>query len=131
MHRFTKLALTSAIVLATGATPFQGPRPTLTASDVVVTEGETAYIVLTLSEPVDEYVVLFYETSGRSADAGVDFIQGSGPVFFEPGVTQQIIPVPTLDDLQAEKDEIFTVRLDVKTVRTPGGPIRVTIVDND
>jgi hypothetical protein len=134
MNKFARLALSLSALLAatTAATRFSlagGPRPTITAEDVTVLEGQFAQIVLTLSAPNADYVIAQYHTAGRSAKADVDFGSGSGPVIFNPGETSKTILVPAYEDFDAEGDEIFVVHLKGSGANTPGGPIKVTIVN--
>ena len=121
-----------AALVAGGAMPHAAaPKPKVTASDVTVVEGGIAVVVLTLSEPVSGFVVLEYKTASRSAKGDLDYFEGSGPVIFFPGMTEGVIQVPTIDDSDVEGDEVFTVRLHSSQATTPGGPVRITIVDND
>ncbi len=98
----------------------QGP----TDSGYVMRYATASHAVFTvsLSSPSDVPVTVDYVTSPGTADSGVDFKPISGTLTFDPGVTTRSIVVPTIDDLDSEGDETFTVTLSNPT----GG---ATIVD--
>ncbi len=68
-------------------------------------------IPVTLSEPSSEVVTLDYTSNSGSASAGSDYTHVSGSFTFAPGVTEQIIEIPVLQDADVEGPENFTLVL--------------------
>ena len=108
--------------------------PKFSVHDVSVNEAErTALITVTLSEasPLSASVGIHTRALG-SAMAGSDFYGFTRRLDFAPGVTSRTLNVSILDDLLAESDESFGLRL----YNASGGEIEddlatVTIVDDD
>jgi hypothetical protein len=104
--------------LATSATITVGtPSPTLTISDVTLTEGNSgsanATFTVTIS-PVNasQSVTVGYATADGSATiAGNDYLAASGTVTFAPLVATQTLTVPILGDTAVEATETFVVNL--------------------
>lgn len=95
-------------------TPFT--TPTLTISDVTVTEGSgagQAVFDVTLSEFFGQVVKVDYATANGSATSGSDYTATSGTLTFDPanGITTQQISVPISGDCLIEGSETFTVSL--------------------
>ena len=94
-----------------------------------------AVFTVSLSGPSDVPVTVEYFTSAGTADSGIDFKPISGTLTFDPGVTTRSIIVPTIDDLESENDETFTVIISNPSgdVTFPGGQEQLqgtaTIID--
>jgi chitinase len=110
--------------------------PTLSASDVTVTEGDSgtspATFTVRLSAASTTPVTVSYATADGTALAGSDYVATSGTLTFAPGVTSQSVTVPIIGDRVAEPTETFrlvfsnSVGATLSTVQATG-----TILDND
>ena len=91
------------------------PLPTLSIDDVTVTEGDTgnveATFTVTLSEAADAAVTVDYATADDTATVGQDYVENTGTLTFEAGVTTQTITVEVIGDTDVEPDETFFVNL--------------------
>lgn len=115
--------------------------PTLTITDVSVTEGSSAQpsyaiFVVTPSVPSGKQIFASYGTLVGSAASGVDFTGTSGSIAFSPDSTTGQISVEIKPDYKDEIDETFTLRLDgLINASLLGGAssttATATIVDND
>jgi hypothetical protein len=91
--------------------------PDVSATDALVTEGQTAVFVVHLAHASSLPIAISYATSGNTAtggwpgDGSVDFYHSSGTLEFAAGDTEENIPVQTLLDFDAEADEQFSVEL--------------------
>jgi hypothetical protein len=96
--------------------------PSLSISDVTVTEGNTgtvsAVFTVNLSAASDRTVTVTYSTSADTATAGSDYTATSGTLTFDPGVTSQTVAVVVNGDRVGETDESFFVNLDNPTNAT-------------
>jgi hypothetical protein len=97
------------------------PPPSLSISDVTVSEGNTgtvnAVFTVSLSAPWNQTVTVHYSTADSTATtAGNDYQAKSGTLTFAPGVTSQTVTVVVNGDRLAEADESFFVNLDSPTV---------------
>ncbi len=108
--------------------------PVLSVADATVTEGDTAQVTLSLSRPVQKYIIAWWSVTDGTAGRG----DHSGPsarqfVLFEPGETEKTIRIGTADDALAEASETFTVTLHdpVQAVLGEASSATVTILDND
>ena len=61
--------------------------------------------------PSQRTITVDYVVIEDTTREGADITEFSGTLNFAPGVTEAIIQVPVLQDLVAEADETFTVRL--------------------
>ncbi len=99
--------------------------PTLSISDVTVTEGHTgttdAVFNLTLSAASGQTVTVSFATADNTATAGSDYQATAGSVTFNPGETSKPITVLVIGDTVGEADETFFVNL--------SNPINATISD--
>jgi uncharacterized delta-60 repeat protein len=90
------------------------PPPTVSISDVVLTEGnggtKTATFTLTLSADSSLFITVNYETANNTATASSDYQARTGSVTFL-GTTTGTISVFVLGDAIAEPDESFFVNL--------------------
>ena len=89
--------------------------PSVSISDVQVTEGDSGLVVaqfdVTLSEPSDSQVHVLHETQSGSATSGVDFAPVNSALTFFPGETEKTINVFVHGDQLDENDEHFEVLL--------------------
>ncbi|MDJ0732670.1 MAG: glycoside hydrolase family 9 protein [Nostocaceae cyanobacterium] len=89
--------------------------PTVSISDIAVTEGDTGVATATfevqLSEASDETVTVEYATADDTAMAGDDYTVTAGTITFAPSETSQTINVEITGDTSIENDETFTVNL--------------------
>jgi uncharacterized repeat protein (TIGR01451 family) len=87
--------------------------PTISITDVVVTEGDTAPVdavfKVRLSGPSGKIVTVKYATAPGTAHENIDYVASSGTVTFPPGIVEQPIVVSVLPDLLDEFDETFYV----------------------
>jgi subtilisin-like proprotein convertase family protein/streptogramin lyase len=95
------------------------------------TELEAVFTV-SLSTTSSLPVSVDFATSNFTAEAGSDYTTTNGSLTFAPGVTKTTVLVPTLDDLEPETTETFTVSLE----NAMGGVIShgegvATIMDDD
>ncbi|MEH1938900.1 MAG: Calx-beta domain-containing protein [Nostoc sp.] len=92
-------------------------QPTISISDVSVTEGNTgtttnANFTISLSNPSYQQVTVNYNTSDSTAQAAdSDYNSASGTIIFAPGETSKVISIGVIGDNQTETDETFAVNL--------------------
>ena len=108
-----------------------------------VGEGESAAIVIVLSQPVARPVTVLWATAEDSgsgaAVAGSDYVaQTATELTFAAGQTERTVAVATLDDPVVEGDETFSVRLSAPdglpagvTLDAAASSARVVIEDDD
>ncbi len=113
-----------------------GPVPSLTISDVSVTEGNagsvTATLTVSLSAASTQAISVNYATANGTATAGSDYTGGSGTLTFAPGQTSQPINLSVTGDTLDEANETFTVNLSAPSNATIlDGQGVVTILDDD
>ena len=131
--------------LAVGTIVHTLPAPTVSVSDVVVTEGTgrrltRAEAVVTLSNPSTLPVGVYYQTEAVTA-AGTgrsrDYISVRNALRIKPGVTTAVIPLAIVADASPEGDEVFNVALtrgvnaSVASADPAGLFSRVVIRDDD
>ena len=89
--------------------------PSLSISDVTVTEGNAGTINATfevkLSEPSTEPVTVTFSTANRTATAGSDYVDVSGSLTFDPGETTKTITVVVNANDLLELDKTFLVNI--------------------
>ncbi len=79
-------------------------------STLSVNEGDTATVVLTLSEPYEKDITIYYDlTHGTAGSSDVATLSGS--VTFEAGQTEKTISIPTIEDSVVELNEVFAVEI--------------------
>ena len=110
--------------------------PTLTISDVTVTEGDTgstnAVFTVTLSGATALPATVAFTTANGTATAGTDYTTTAATLTFAVGTTSQQITVPVLGDTLNEPTETFFVNLGTTTNATVAdGQGLGTILDND
>ena len=91
--------------------------PTVSVANVIVTEGESATIMITMSEISSLPVTVWYRTAGRTATALLDFTPVSSKVTIPAGATTASVTLLTLQDTLDERNEAFTFLF--KTVNSP------------
>jgi hypothetical protein len=91
------------------------PPPSVSVSDVVVAEGQSATtsanFTVSLSRVPTQQVSVTFATANGTATAGADYTAVSIPVVFDPGVASQVVTVPVTGDTTFEPDETFVVNL--------------------
>jgi hypothetical protein len=112
---------TNNATVLTNAGDWVLPPPSLSISDVTVSEGNTgtvnAVFTVSLSAAWNQTVTVHYSTADNTATtAGNDYQTKSGTLIFAPGVTTQTITVVVNGDRIGEADESFFVNLDSPTV---------------
>ncbi len=109
----------------TPGTPPPPPLPTLSISDVTLTEGNSgtknAMFTVTLSTASTQQVTVAFATANGTATAGQDYTAQSGTLTFAPNATSQTISVVVAGDTTVEPDETFFVNL--------SAPVNATIAD--
>lgn len=109
--------------------------PSLTLSDVQVTEGHSgttaAVFDVTLSAPSGQQVTVDYATMNGSATSGSDFVANSGTLTFAAGTLTQQITVLVNGDGTDEPNETFTVDLSNASNATIGDPSGSGTILND
>lgn len=121
---------------ATGTIVDDDPMPTISISDLAVTEGTggsvNAVFTVTLSAPSGQTVKANYTFTDGTAVNFVDYTGNAGSVTFAPGQTSKTITVPITTDNVDEDDETFQVTLGTPTNATAGTLVsNATIVDDD
>jgi uncharacterized spore protein YtfJ len=91
------------------------PPPTLSISDVSVTEGNsgtsTASFTVSLSAAAAGAVTANYATADGTATAGTDYVAGSGTLNFAAGQITKTVDVTINGDTAVEPNETFLVNL--------------------
>ena len=114
------------------------PKPQLSASDVIVAEGQsgstTAAVTVTLTGATALPASVDYVTVNSSAQAISDFAGASGTLTFAPGETSKTITLSIVGDTVAEATEQFFVTFSNNvdaSLPSSSDKIRVTIIDDD
>ena len=92
----------------------EGP-PSLTVSDIVVTE-RTAWLTnanfpVTMSHAAQQTVTVSYSTTNGTASAGSDYYGITGILSFPPGTTNLYVSTAVLGDSTVESNETFSLQL--------------------
>lgn len=105
----------------------------LSVSDAVATEGQTAQITISLSSADTADVVYHYSTADGTAQAGSDYTAVTNAAdTIIAGQLSMIVSVPTIDDVANEGNENFTLTvLDATGVTLADPTGLVTIPAND
>jgi Ca2+-binding RTX toxin-like protein len=87
--------------------------PTLSINDITVVEGKdaSAFLTVSLSEPINQTVSVNYTITAINATAGSDYTTTSGTLTLAPNSTFVTISIPILNDDINESLEAFTVAL--------------------
>ncbi|WP_120010629.1 Calx-beta domain-containing protein [Teichococcus vastitatis] len=108
------------------------PRPTLSVSDVTVTEGGQAAFTIALSAAAAGPVTVGYATANGTALSGSDYTATSSTLTFAAGETSKTVAVATTNDTAVEAAETFNFNLTDPTGATIADGNGVgTISDND
>lgn len=81
-----------------------------------------ALVTLSLCLPSTTIVQVAYATADASAVQGTDYVNTTGTVTFQPGITSQTITVPIMGDFLARGNKTFRVKLSGAS----GAPIGVS-----
>jgi hypothetical protein len=97
------------------------------------TEGISFQVEIKLSRSSSETVTVDYETRNGTAFAGLDYVAANGTITFAPGETRKTFEIGTIDDNEAELNELFSVKLSNPTNAILGVPSLTFLVikDND
>lgn len=108
---FDDMTIPLAELLITGNDPTVAV-PT-TPAEVLFTpaEGDTAYFLLEISEPLTAVASVSYTTRDGTALAGEDYVAASGTATLQPGQTFFAIGVTLLDDAVVETNEYFQLAI--------------------
>ncbi|MCX6049042.1 MAG: Ig-like domain-containing protein [Chloroflexi bacterium] len=107
------------------------PKVQFSAATYSATEGDTATINVTLSNPSASAITVNYATSDSTASSA-DYTAAGNTLTFAPGETSKPFDVATLPDSLSEPDEVVNLTLSNPTNATfaPGGDsATLTIVD--
>lgn len=109
--------------------------PSLSISDVIVTEGQTATFTVTLSQASSQIITVGYTFKDWTATSNAfrkDFSTTFSSLTFDPGETQKTISVLTSDDGTDEDTEAFLMELNNPFNATLADKLgQGTIQDND
>lgn len=112
----------------------EADQPTLSVSDISVTEGQNAVLNFSLNHTHTQAVTLNYSTVSGSAVAGTHFVTKSGPLTIPAGVTSQPLSISTIAN-PAEicaSDKTFSVQIsNVQSATFTATSPLVTITDPD
>ena len=127
---------TAVVTVVVNSEPLPPPTPpvppTISITDDVVVEGETATLTISLSKPWTETVSVQYSSSDGSAVAPEDYdpVTGLVTVTFAPGETSKDISVSTNVDNAEEETETFDVNLSSPTNATIDDETGVVTIEN-
>jgi len=107
--------------------------PSFIVDDISINEGDgIATLTVSLSSQSNVGVSVNYYTSNNDAIAPSDFLENTGTLMFEPGVTTANIQLSIIDDSLDEIDETFFVLLkDATNAIILNQQAVLTIIDND
>ena len=109
--------------------------PTISIADAALVEGNIGTTNLlfnvTLATPSAQTITVNYATVAGSAVAGSDYLTTNGVLTFTPGITNGIISVAVLGDIQVETNETFLVNLSNPANGTLGRAQAVGTIIND
>ncbi|MEH2173468.1 Calx-beta domain-containing protein [Nostoc sp.] len=112
-------------------------QPTISISDVSVTEGNTgtttnANFIVTLSNASYQQITVNYNTNDGTAQvADSDYNSALGTVTFNPGETSKVISIGVIGDNQTETDETFSVNLSAATNAAIADGLGIATIIND
>jgi hypothetical protein len=110
--------------------------PVLSVGNTSVIESDSGIVdasfSLSLSKPAVYPVTGSYATANGSADAGLDYTQGTGSFTITPGESTTTITIAVLGDELVEEDETFSLNLSSVAYAIVGdGEATGTILDDD
>lgn len=116
---------------------------TVDIGDITVIQGEKGErpvkLLVFLSQPAKEPVIVDYSTENGTAIAGVDYVASSGSLRFEPGQTAKWITVSIMGEVAASPDEdagpVADVKLSINLRRVQNAILKkssaiITIIKN-
>ncbi|MBN3925282.1 Calx-beta domain-containing protein [Nostoc sp. NMS4] len=112
-------------------------QPTISISDVSVTEGNTgtttnANFTISLSNPSSQQITVNYNTSDGTANAAdSDYNSPQGTITFNPGETSKTLSIGVVGDNKFETDETFSVNLLAPTNAAIADNLGVATIIND
>ncbi|MBE8966908.1 DUF4347 domain-containing protein [Nostocales cyanobacterium LEGE 12452] len=112
-------------------------QPTISISDVSVTEGNTgattnANFTISLSNPSSQQITVNYNTSDGTAQiVDYDYNSDSGTIVFNPGETSKTLSIGVIGDNQSEANETFSVNLSGATNGTIADSLGIATIIND
>lgn len=97
-------------------------------SNYTVSQGQTANIVVTLSNPAQSTVTVQYATSDGTGKAGVDYTATSGTLTFSPGgALYQSFTISTMVDPNGQSSVTVNLTLSSPSGATLGTPSTATL----
>jgi hypothetical protein len=115
-----------------GPTEPTDPTPAISIADQTAIEGNTLLFAVTLDQATSHAVIYSYTTTNITATSPADYSAASDTDTIAAGETSAIIMVTTIDDIDAESDETFSVSLTQATGATVARSLAMgTITDND
>ncbi len=86
--------------------------PQITIDDVTAVESDgSVKVTVRLTAAAKDQVWVDYSTRDGTANAGPDYVSGSGTLVFPAGSTSQVIDIELVDDSVQEPDETFEIDL--------------------
>jgi len=139
MQRFLGIvSLVSTLGLACSGddgTPTDPPpevQPAISVGDQTVAEGNTVLFGISLDQSTTHAVTFTFSTANGTALAGSDYYAASGSDTIAAGQISTTVLVPTIDDLDVETAETFTLILNSVTgASVANSTATATINDND
>jgi uncharacterized repeat protein (TIGR01451 family) len=131
----TNAVIDAATATATGTILNDDPIPTVSVAPAAVLEGNVRTTNLLfnvlLSGTSYQTVSVNFATADGTAQAGQDYFATNGTVLFDPGQTNQVVPVIVKGDVSVERDETLYLNLSSPTNATLGVNGVGTIVNDD
>ena len=95
------------------------------------TSPQSVTYTVTLSNPSTQSITVKYATANGTATSGLDYTSKSGTLTFAPGVTNQSLNIPILNNNLNEADETFSLQLTAPTNAVLGAnsTVSTTITD--
>ncbi|MDZ8085594.1 MAG: Calx-beta domain-containing protein [Nostoc sp. DedQUE12b] len=112
-------------------------QPTISISDISVTEGNTGTttngnFTISLSNPNSQQITVNYNTSNGTANAAdSDYNSALGTITFNPGETSKTLNIGVVGDNKFETDETFSVNLLDATNAAIADSLGVATIIND
>ena len=104
----------------------------ISVQGTTVTEGQTARIVVTLSQPSDTAIIFDVATISGLAASGTDYVSVVATDTIAAGAAKDTVPISTVDDALPESSETFTARVsNLSSGEFTDSVATVTIIDND
>ncbi|WP_158261382.1 MULTISPECIES: Calx-beta domain-containing protein [Pirellulaceae] len=102
----------------------------LSVADVSVLEGNTATIVISLSEPTTDVIQVTVKTLSGTADQ-TDFTSLNQVISIPANSTSYSFQLPTVEDVEVESDETFAVELSNAVNATIDDGLAIVTIQND